>query len=81
MQKFKIIGKPLVGEKYVEGKKKEERKKEEEYVCSLTHSARTPPAVHPGMTIWGVKGGPPPIFLGLNLTYFLLRKACKNSKS
>ena len=20
--------------------------------CSLTHSARTPPAVHPGITIW-----------------------------
>ena len=29
MQKFKLIGKPLLGEKYVEGKKKE-RKKEEE---------------------------------------------------
>ena len=25
MQKFKIIGKPLLGEKYVEGKKEEER--------------------------------------------------------
>ena len=58
MQRFKIIGKPLLGEKYVEGKKEEkERKKEEEYRvrqrgCSLTHSAPTPPAVHPGITIW-----------------------------
>ena len=25
MQKFKIIGKPLLGEKYVEGRRKEER--------------------------------------------------------
>ena len=25
--------------------------------CSLTHSARTPPAVHPGMTIWGAGVG------------------------
>ena len=42
----------ILGEKYVEGKKKErmKKKKEEEYRvrqrgCSLTHSARTPPAV------------------------------------
>ena len=27
MQKFKLIGKPLLGEKYVEGKKKEEKKR------------------------------------------------------
>ena len=26
MQKFKIVGKPLLGEKYVEGKKKERKK-------------------------------------------------------
>ena len=32
---------------------------------SLTHGARTPPVVHPGMTIWGVKGGSTfPIFSG-----------------
>ena len=29
MQKFKIVGKPLLGEKYVEGKKEEKKKKEE----------------------------------------------------
>ena len=28
--RFKIIGKPLLGEKYVEGKKKERRRKKEE---------------------------------------------------
>ena len=38
------------------------------YACdeggySLTHSARAPPAVHPGMTIWGAKGGPPHFFV------------------
>ena len=54
MQKIKIVGKPLLGEKYVEGKRKKE---EEEYRvrqrgCSLTNSARTPPADHPGITIW-----------------------------
>ena len=32
--------------------------------CSLTHSARTPPAVHLGLTIWGVNGGSPPHFFG-----------------
>ena len=30
---------------------------------SLSHTARTPPAVHPEMTIFGVKGGPSPIFV------------------
>ena len=55
MQKFKIIGKPLLGEKYVEGRRRKEE--EEEYRvrqrgCSLTHSARTPSAVHQGITIW-----------------------------
>ena len=29
MQKFKIVGKPLLGEKYVEGKKKKKEKEEE----------------------------------------------------
>ena len=87
MQKFKIIGKPLLGEKYVEGKKEEEEgRKEEGIMPSLVATisalarttyvrmhyvrtnmraprgvfsypyARTLPAVHPGMTIWGVKG-------------------------
>ena len=37
---------------------------------SLTHSARTPPAVHPGMTIWGVKGGSSPQFF-VAKSYFL----------
>ena len=45
MQKFKIIGNPLLGEKYVEGKKKEEGKKKKNnakfsghYVCPRTHN-------------------------------------------
>ena len=29
MQKLKIVGKPLVGEKYVEGKKKKKKEEEE----------------------------------------------------
>ena len=41
---------------------------------SLTHSARTPPAVHPGMKIWGVQGGSPP-FLGTKFNFFLERQA------
>ena len=51
MQKFKIVGKPLLGEKYVEGKKKKEEKKEEEkknnakfsshYVRPRTHAQRS----------------------------------------
>ena len=36
---------------------------------SLTHSARTPPAVHPEMPIWGV-GGSPPHFLGAKSYFF-----------
>ena len=39
--------------------------------CSLTHSARTLPAVHPEMTIWGVKGGSPAISFGLNDIFFV----------
>ena len=38
MQKFKIIGKPLLGEKYVEGKKK---KKEKSLVATTSALART----------------------------------------
>ena len=35
-------------------------------LCSLTHTARTSPAVHQGMTIWGLKGGGvPPHFCHL----------------
>ena len=52
MQKFKLIGKPLVWEKYAHGRRK--RKKEyrvRQRGCSLTHSARTPLTLHPGMTI------------------------------
>ena len=33
MPKFKIVGKPLLGEKYVEGKK-ERRRKKKEYACA-----------------------------------------------
>ena len=44
MQKFKIIGKPLLGEKYVEGKKEEERKNNAKfsghYVRPRTHAQR-----------------------------------------
>ena len=39
--------------------------------CSLTHSAHTPPAVHQGMMIWGVKGEPPPYFLGAKSYFFV----------
>ena len=38
---------------------------------SLNHSARTPPAVHPGMTIWGLKGG-------LNLIFCVAEKGMQN---
>ena len=31
---------------------------------SLTHRSYTPPAVHTGMKIWGVKGGSPPFLFG-----------------
>ena len=37
---------------------------------SFIDKARTPPAVHPGMTIWGVNGGSPPSFFWLNLIFF-----------
>ena len=45
MQKFKIIGKPLLGEKYVEGKKERIRKKNNakfsgHYVRPHTHNVR-----------------------------------------
>ena len=30
MEKFKIVGKPLLGEKYVEGKRKRKKKKKKE---------------------------------------------------
>ena len=36
----------LIGLKYIERYRVRQRG------CSLTHSARTPPAVHPGITIW-----------------------------
>ena len=39
----------------MEGKKKEIIKKEYgvcQRGCSLTYSARTPPVIHPGITIW-----------------------------
>ena len=51
---FNFLGKPLLGEKYVEGRKrkKKERISRSPEGCSLTHSARTPPAVHQGITIW-----------------------------
>ena len=45
---------------------------------SLTHSARTSPAVHPGMRIWGVKGVPPPFFC-LILFFVLLRVGVKTN--
>ena len=32
--------------------------------------AHTPPAVHPGMTIWGVKGGVPPHFVWAKSYFF-----------
>ena len=45
MQELKIIGKPLLGEKYVEGRKKERKKKKKNnakfsghYVCPRTHN-------------------------------------------
>ena len=47
MQQFKIIGKPFLGEKYVEGKKKERRRRRKNnakfsghYVCPRTHNVR-----------------------------------------
>ena len=45
MQKFKLIGKPLLGEKYVEGKKKEKERKNNakfrgHYVRQRTHTVR-----------------------------------------
>ena len=49
---FNFLGKPLLGEKYVEGKRKKKKYSVLQRGCSLTHSARTPPAVHPGITIW-----------------------------
>ena len=36
---------------------------------SLSHSARTPPAVHPEI-IWGCEGGVPPHFLGAKSQFF-----------
>ena len=38
MQKFKIIGKPLLGEKYFEGKRR--IKSSSHYVRQLTHNVR-----------------------------------------
>ena len=46
------------------------------YTCAeggaylLTYSARTPPAAHPGMMIWGVKGGSPPFFVVAKSYFF-----------
>ena len=40
MQKFKIIGKPLLGEKYVEGKKKKNAKFSGHYVYPRTETVR-----------------------------------------
>ena len=42
-----FLGKPLLGEKYVEGRRK---KKKEEY--RVRQEYRTPPSVHQGITIW-----------------------------
>ena len=46
MQKFKFIGKSMWKEKEKEEYRVRQRG------CSLTHSARNPPAGHPGITIW-----------------------------
>ena len=40
----------------------------------LTHSARTAPAVHPGMTIFGEKGGSPPFVLGKSYLFCYLER-------
>ena len=40
MQKFKIIGKPLLGEKYVEGKKKKNAKFSSHYVRPRMHNVQ-----------------------------------------
>ena len=41
MDKFKIIGKPLLGEKYMEGKKKKNNAKfSGHYVCPRTETVR-----------------------------------------
>ena len=37
MQKFKIVGKPLLGEKYVEGRRKKKKKKNIAFARGVAH--------------------------------------------
>ena len=46
MQKFKIIGKPLLGEKYVEGKKKKDERRKKERIMPFLVATTSALASH-----------------------------------